>query len=300
MELIAETTPLLTTTSTDNSAPYGSTIIYIENDGKQHEIPSLNENESNVIKNNPEKDEDENYLWYLAYGSNMNRAIFVERRANPYMEPTYANILRFSPPLPIDGSHPTITREYAWEVHRRCNTGVLYKITKKQYQMLVISEGVWGWDDVPLGYKDIDVECVTYDGEKIIARTLIVKPECISSDLQISERYHNILQEGAREHNMDVNYQTYLATKIMPYKITTTRKKIAKALFLVLFFPLLFILIVVSLISMKTGMRVPRWFAVYLSYLWEGMHTVHNRLFEPYFGSGNNTLDVEQLDKIKS
>ncbi|CAG8450724.1 9873_t:CDS:2 [Ambispora gerdemannii] len=447
MEPTTENTPLVTTTNTstsdneDKSTSYGSIITYIGND----EIASLNE--SHVIQNNPEEDEDENYLWYLAYGSDMNKEIFVGRRGikpklarachvpnyflsfdyevNPYMEPTFANILRFSPPLPTDGSHPIITQEYAWEVHRRCNTGVpfewdetnpmdslppmlqgvLYKITKKQYQRIVINEGGWGWDDVLVGYKDIDVECMTYDREKIIAKTLIVKPECVSNDLQISERYHNILKEGAREHNMDVNYQTYLATKIMPYKITTTRKKIGKltttneisglneshviqnnpeededenylwyleyawevhrrcntgvpfewdetkpmggwgwddvpfgykdidvecvrenyrlqiserrctehnidvnyqtylatkimpykitttrkkALFLVLFFPFLFIVA----ITMKIGMRVPRRFAVYKLGLREGIHMMDDRLFELYFGSGNNNLDV--------
>ncbi|CAG8538388.1 3335_t:CDS:2 [Ambispora leptoticha] len=232
-------------------------------------------------------------------------------RGFPYTEPCFANIFHFSPPTPADGSHPIITREYAWEVHRRCNTGipfewdeknpmdslppvlqgVLYKISKEQYQRVIRSEGGWGWDDVPRGYNELEVECVTYDGEKIVAKTLISRPESISTDLQTSERYHNILKEGAREHNMNFNYQTYLATKITPYKITNTRKKIGKALLYTLFLPAFSIGMLFFIISVKLGIRAPRWVAVYTSYLSKGIHIMHDKYFEPYFGSGNNNLD---------
>ncbi|CAG8668696.1 8686_t:CDS:2 [Ambispora leptoticha] len=316
MESTTETTHLLTATTqtftSNNEENDTSNIIYIYDNGKQREVYGLNENKNYIIQVRPEKDEEKNedeknYLWYLAYGSNMStktltgfrgikpklsRACHVpnyflsfDLRGTPYVEPCTGNILHFSPPTPTDGSHPIITREYAWEVHRRCNTGmpfewdeknpmdslppvlqgILYKITKEQYQKILMTEGVWGWDDIPTGYKELEVECVTYDGEKIVAKTLISKPGSISRDLQASERYLNILKEGAREHNMNYNYQTYLARKIAPYKITTTRKKIGK--------------------------RVPRWVAVYALQLFKSMYIMHDRYFEPYFGSGNNNLD---------
>src|SRR5438045_1189512 len=99
--------------------------------------------------------------------------------------------------------------------------GVLYLISEEDYQRILSTEGGWGFDDLDHGYKAIDVECITYDNQKIIAKALSSKPASVKAGCQPSLRYLNLLRVGAKENDISPDYQDYLNT-LKHFEITTT------------------------------------------------------------------------------
>ncbi|KAG9301216.1 hypothetical protein G9A89_012599 [Geosiphon pyriformis] len=281
-----------------------------------------------------EKDDggDEELVWYLGYGSNMSSNTFTGRRkvypslsfpcfvpsyflsfdigGQKYMEPCFANIMRFEPP-------PTgITREYAEKVHSHCATGtpfiwneknpqaslpptlqgVIHRIKLSEYRQILFTEPPFGWADIKTGYKEIEVECVTYDNEVILAKTLISFPGQERPGSQASERYLNILRDGAKEHHMDPEYRLYLS-RLQPFFPRTLRKRIGKTLFMLLFFPVLYFLYSISMSWMNKRKQIPRWVALSFSNVRKFSTHVHDSFFKPVFGSGESNLDEQGEDE---
>jgi len=124
----------------------------------------------------------------------------LDMMGSPYIEPCFASIVR--------RTRQNITEGYATEIHLRCKAGtpfkwnpanpeeslpptlhgVAYLITKDQFKRILMTEGGWGYDDFPAGYSVLDVECKTYDAEKIVAKTLIARPASVKIGCQASER----------------------------------------------------------------------------------------------------------------
>ncbi|KAK3836869.1 MAG: hypothetical protein J3R72DRAFT_493525 [Linnemannia gamsii] len=215
-------------------------------------------------------------IWYLAYGSNLSPQILTESRkiipletkrvrvpdywlsmdlgGIPFSEPCFASILKIERERMGD-------KEYAVEVHRRCRVGqelawedgedvegrkgsypmelhgVVYRITERDWELIVHSEGGWG-HDVPIGYDTIHVACQVYDTlEQVTARVLLARPKSLQPNGQPSLRYKSLITSGARYHNLDPLYQAQLA-RIIPYSCTTPRAQQAKRIFKVFNLPL--------------------------------------------------------------
>jgi gamma-glutamylcyclotransferase len=137
--------------------------------------------------------------WYFAYGSNMSRAIFLERRA----------------------MHPLAIRRGWLEEHRVCfnlpvgpgergvanlepaagarTWGVLYLLTGEEFDRLDRTEGVHrGY------YRRAPVEVVVDGGDHVSAFTYL--SSWAREGRKPSARYLGLLVAGAREHGLPDDY----------------------------------------------------------------------------------------------
>jgi hypothetical protein len=142
-------------------------------------------------------------MWYLAFGSNMNRGIFEDRRgmrpihAQPALLENYR--LRFN--LAIGPGERGVAN---LESEAGARTwGVLYLITIEQSEHLDLTEGV------PRGgYRRIPVSAIVDGGEQIAA--FAYQSDRISLGRKPSSRYIGLLIEGAVQHGLPPGYLRYL------------------------------------------------------------------------------------------
>jgi len=148
-------------------------------------------------------DETRALTWYLAYGSNMNRAIFESRRgmrplqAQPALLENYG--LRFNLPVgPGERGAANLESEAGSRIW-----GVLYLITVEQSEHLDLTEGV------PRGaYRRLPVRTIADGGEQIEAFTY--QSDRTSLGRKPSPRYIGLLIEGAVQHGLPDDYLRYL------------------------------------------------------------------------------------------
>ncbi|CAG8890568.1 unnamed protein product [Penicillium egyptiacum] len=107
---------------------------------------------------------------------------------------------------------------------------------------------------------------------------------------QPSARYLGLIKTGAAEHDLPVSYREYLA-QIKTYHITTTRQKIGKVIFLVLWAPLLILTIALSRIFAGPDGRMPLWLVVVTNIVFSSVWSSYDCFFAPVFGDGERTLD---------
>jgi cation transport regulator ChaC len=146
----------------------------------------------------------EHECWYFAYGSNLNRAIFVDRRG---MTPSTMEIgclkdytLRFDQPG-IPFFEPAFANVEA--VAGECVWGVLWKLPEAQMRLLDVQEG---------GGDAYDRLPVTVEGERsgpVQARTYVARRTL--RGLRPSRRYMNLIEEGGRRAGLPVSYMDCLA-----------------------------------------------------------------------------------------
>jgi gamma-glutamylcyclotransferase len=142
-------------------------------------------------------------VWYFGYGSNMNRAIFHERRG---MQPLATRCgwleghrLRFN--IPIGPGERAVANLEPDPAARTC--GVLYLLTDEDCDRLDRTEGVhMGF------YKRTPVDVVTEDGDRIAAFTYCSALTC--DGRKPSARYLGLLVEGARAHCLPAEYVQFL------------------------------------------------------------------------------------------
>ena len=141
--------------------------------------------------------------WYFAYGSNMHRGIFYERRG---MRPlavrrAWLDDHRVCFDLPI-GPGERGCANLAAEAGARTH-GVLYLLTPEQLEHLDRTEGV------PNGvYRRVAVEVVVEDGERVAAFTY--RSSWSRAGRKPSARYLGLLVDGAREAGLPADYLTFL------------------------------------------------------------------------------------------
>jgi gamma-glutamylcyclotransferase len=142
-------------------------------------------------------------MWYLAYGSNMNRRIFESRRgirpihAQPALLENYR--LRFN--LAIGPGERGVANLESQAGAR--TWGVLYSITVEQSEHLDRTEGV------PRGvYRRIPALAIVDDSKQIAAFTY--QSGKISLGRKPSARYIGLLIEGAVQHGLPPSYLHYL------------------------------------------------------------------------------------------
>lgn len=107
---------------------------------------------------------------------------------------------------------------------------------------------------------------------------------------QPSARYLGLIKDGAEEHDLPVSYREYLA-QIRTYHITSTRQKVGKVLFLVLWVPWVLLTLALSKIFAGPDGRSPAWLVALANALFSGMWTSYDCFFVGVFGDGERTLD---------
>jgi len=143
-------------------------------------------------------------LWYFAYGSNMNRAIFLDRRA---MHPlatrrAWLDGYRLCFNIPIGPGERGVANLEP-DVAAR-TWGVLYLLSTDEFDHLDRTELVH------LGvYQRLAVE-VAVDGEDRVPAFTYRSTKTVEGR-KPSPRYRGLLLAGAREHALAAEYVEYLA-----------------------------------------------------------------------------------------
>jgi cation transport regulator ChaC len=138
-------------------------------------------------------------LWYFAYGSNMQRATFVERRGMRPQRSVWGRLhgYRLTFHLPVGPGE----RGVANVIPDASATtyGVLHLITSEEFDRLDSTEGVGSGY-----YRRHSVEVVDRNGEKVAA-WIYVSPHGVAGR-KPSARYLALLLEGAIEHEVPDDY----------------------------------------------------------------------------------------------
>ncbi|KAF1824338.1 uncharacterized protein K489DRAFT_354218 [Dissoconium aciculare CBS 342.82] len=266
---------------------------------------------------------------YLAYGSNLCNETFRGKRkvvpiseinvqvptlrltfdlpGLPYLEPCFANSALRDP-----SNDPS--RDYRKNAWRKGLIGVVYEVTAADYANIIATEGGGA------SYKDILVDCYPFADDDphasvpsspstapFKAHTLFAparQPESpASSDegtggrfqrpdtsyAQPSARYLKLISSGATERGLPFEYREYLDS-IRPYRITTTRQTIGKALFAGFWGPVILGMFALSkLVAGKNG-RAPPWMARLLTAVFGFVWVAYDRFYRPVFGDGERTI----------
>ena len=151
----------------------------------------------------PRADAPPDALWYFAYGSNMQRATFCERRGLEPASSTWARLggyrLCFDLAVgPGERGVANIVADSEANVH-----GVLHLISPVQAQRLDRSEGVHR------GYYDRVVVRALVEGSRPVQAFAYTSRHGIEGR-KPSERYMGLLIEGAEEHALPADYLDYL------------------------------------------------------------------------------------------
>jgi hypothetical protein len=107
---------------------------------------------------------------------------------------------------------------------------------------------------------------------------------------QPSARYLGLIKTGAEEHDLPKTYREYLA-QIRTYRVTTTRQKIGKGIFLALWLPWVLLTLALSKIFAGSDGRSPQWLVALSNVLFSGMWNSYDCFFAKVFGDGERTLD---------
>lgn len=161
---------------------------------------------------------------------------------------------------------------------------------------LVHLQGGWG-HDVPTGYSQITVNCtVVGTNEQIAAHVLDARPLSITTRCQPSTRYKNLLTAGAAYHNLDPDYQRYLAT-IVPYECSGLRSRFGQSLFTVFNLPMLiaFALLLRRNKDLPAHLHTqpPFWMAWYFDKASRFANAAHDYIVAPLLGSGRCSTDTQ-------
>jgi cation transport regulator ChaC len=143
-------------------------------------------------------------IWYFAYGSNMHRGTFVERRGIKPLEFRVGRITGYRLRFNLEGrpkgkaAPANICPDASQEVW-----GVLYKITRRDMLHLDSTEGVPG-----RGYRPMWLNAVDADGNPLTAIAYVALGKEI--DGTPSRRYISLLREGARAHGLPEDWVRFL------------------------------------------------------------------------------------------
>jgi len=138
-------------------------------------------------------------LWYFAYGSNMQLATFVDRRGMRPQRSVAGRLrgyrLTFDLPVgPGERGVANLVVDFACTTH-----GVLHLISNEEFATLDRTEGVHNGY-----YTRVSVTVMDRDGHHVEAWTYVSNHGVAGR--KPSERYLNLLLEGAREHELPADY----------------------------------------------------------------------------------------------
>jgi len=142
-------------------------------------------------------------LWYFAYGSNLNRSIFVERRKMQALDVRWGWLhdygLRFN--IPVGQGERGVANIEPEPGARIC--GALYLLDPDVFDRLDRTEGV----HMEL-YCRVPVEVITDAGETIGA--LAYQSSLTTLGRKPSPRYMGLILDGAREHGLPPEWLAFL------------------------------------------------------------------------------------------
>ena len=143
-------------------------------------------------------------VWYFAYGSNMSRAIFCERRGMCPTESRWGWLdgWRLSFELPVGPGERGVANVVPDPEARTC--GVLHRITPDEFDRLDRTEGV----HVGI-YRRVPVDLVAENGERVPAQTYV--STWATAGRKPSARYLGLMLAGAREHGLPAQWIEFLA-----------------------------------------------------------------------------------------
>ncbi|KAL1956155.1 hypothetical protein VTO42DRAFT_7590 [Malbranchea cinnamomea] len=228
----------------------------------------------------------------------------------PYLEPCFAGTqYRQHPPdaeePAVNGSEKTALLDAHWRrnpIWPKPLVGVVYEVTLSDYARIIATEGGGS------SYIDIVVDChpfpADYDPAKPVpespatpafkAHTLLsprAKKDPSSHTYRRpyyarpSLRYKNLLVTGAQEHNLPAEYRAYLSS-FPAYQATGLGQKMGRAIFGMLWGPLLLSLLMLSKLVADDKGRSPPWLAKAHKALFEGVWWSYDTIFVHVFGDG--------------
>ena len=144
------------------------------------------------------------YVHYFAFGANMNPDLLEKRTFSKTGSLTFERAVLQDYQLVFNTGLKAIGMAASAEPNKGSNLhGLCYKLNLNQFTALLASEGF------PVGYKVESVNVRPYGGAGRIAALTLRSGNGLISE-KPSERYVKLLQNGARENNLDPAYLTYL------------------------------------------------------------------------------------------
>lgn len=257
----------------------------------------------------------------------------------PYREPCFANVVPrklpkppFDPPSLLNPPHnvlfPALPPDHTKPTWTKGLIGVVYEIPKDDYYTKIIAT------ESP-DYHDIATPCVALPPpfaipEKppipelprpFIARTLYAPRLPVPVDppkekwwqkflmpvrrpepdyAEPSPRYLGLILEGAAQHFLPEDYQTYLA-RLQAYTITHRRQLVGKWLFALLWGPWVYLLFTLSkLFTSGEDGRAPKWLLAPMAVIFNLMWMSYDCFFLKHFGDGERTMDDEDDEDEES
>jgi hypothetical protein len=290
--------------------------------GKNNNSASTTSSSSTEKELSNNDNADDQYVWYLAYGSNLNPKVLEGRRnvfpveswpchaleyklvfdflAFPYMEPCFASI------APLDADEENEKSPY---LH-----GVVHRITKEEFEKIRVTEGGGGYTG--LGYEVLKMNVTTYDDKTIECITLIWS--CIGDDgkkltenkqtqdpataansrgtkkheVSPSKRYWTLIVDGAKHHDLEPEYQLWLQGIPFYNGPTSWNQWIGWFVSITSFWGLYGIPLMYAGYLTKGHRRIPRWFYSWWLIVSQVLFVLHDWILRPVFGSGVATTAV--------
>lgn len=247
---------------------------------------------------------------YLAYGSNLtSRTLTGSRHIHPlevtpvrvpsltltftlaglpYLEPCFANVRPRLPPLP-----PLAKQDKEL-------VGVVYKLREEDYSRLFASEGAG------TGYQEFTVTCypltpsTTAESNEIIATTLLCREDASPGTTNLtrpgcqpSNRYLQLLREGARERGLPTSYVRYL-DGLRGYKVTSRRQFVGGIVVMVVWGPALFLMLGLNrAFARGDDGRAPGWVLAFARGIMRTMWGCYDGVLVKVFGDGECTEGEE-------
>lgn len=239
----------------------------------------------------------------------------------PYLEPCYANT-RYrkstEPSAAGDDEKASLlspspsTRNYRKPLWGKGLVGVVYEVTTEDYARIIASEGGGA------SYQDILVDC--YDlpaGEDLVpaqptsppfkAHTLYSPASVPGMTSPISgrrsrpdpdyaeptKRYLKLIHDGADEHALPAEYKAYLR-QLRPYIITTTGQKIGRAIFMIVWIPVVMVIFRLNALFADKRGRTPSWLRILLISIFNSCWISYDWIFKGLFGDGERTIGDEE------
>jgi hypothetical protein len=210
----------------------------------------------------------------------------------PYREPGFATI----EPLPSQniGVNGSANGKNEEEEGYRPVHGVAHLMTPTQWEYYKETEGAAGHSDTGYGVVEVDVEA--YDGRKFKAFTLMTQPKSIATlkgkKALPSLRYLKLLQNGAKEHDLDPDYQKYL-NELVPYETHGVGGKIGAVVMAVIAYGLLlpaFVFMrlyrkIKGLHSVDKESLISKFYAKYFTFVFGFSWVIHD-IVKPVLGCG--------------
>jgi hypothetical protein len=147
-----------------------------------------------------------------------------------------------------------------------------------------------GGDDRSTGDDDDD------DGKKKLPDWLkklllpIHRPDPLYS--QPSVRYLQLLIDGAKEHELPQDYQTYLAG-LHAYRITSLRQQIGFFIFVMMWGPFFLIFLQGSKYMSDKDGRLPTWLSMTMAVVFNLVWMSYDMILKPLFGDGERTEEKD-------